>query len=1168
MSHPVLWPKSFFYPIGNSSAVCLTQNLLPEKSANVLLLGCGDPRNILYTLHVDPPIQRPVLDFTCVDVEPAVLARNVLLLTLIHDGFQNECIWNLFYHFKIDESSFSLLITQSKKLLNISKDLAAWQDSVYSSFLRFCSGYTLSQLRHYWELYVESESFPSAKHEQLFSCFICGFEERYHMGEVVRDASRSAGPFSIALLQILSDHFYHYWKTGIVSRATTDIAAATFINPTFVYSDSFTPSLVGDGCTVHYGSYPLQSFHLASTFFSSSATKEITEEMLVACAKLQFQEWCHTFEATLSSSPQTKVVIRFLAGDALAFCHTLSHLRNTSATTAGLYVSPWKGAELVLDGGDYDDNSCAPTSFNVIDTSNIADHVGLLNILIVTVPLLVQDSTSVLYTEILIKKARRSATTSNFIQLLCTDIPAFGLLFGISPTGNITQFTSNSQLHDILTGDAYRERIAWKVPYLADLTVSDGDVVVSSFPDTLALANVLFRIYQQMFADEETEGLLNHSRIAESIVHYNRGTFVALLALVKSKVQTEWTAVMENLIQLLQNDRKLILGTNNYQELCCQLYLRGVYCVEALDPQRAFVVEIVRRAGLFKGWEDVPPVVCLVLVVPRNKIKGLEDMHPRKLASPMFQCEVRGRTFHNIFSCVQAILGTLSIRGSGYDCEVSITEDAAGWSGTSPLVISVFVPAFNLVFDRTETRISLGLHSTPDSSRLALSGKLLGPMLTLFTADVKDKTAVHVVTNRPDRNKVVQLFSAGSTPIPASSQVSVAMGGNHVPSTITARRELHMNVGGTRNALAMAKVEHKQVSSSVIQVIINGEVEHRMVYPFPVDGVRAKVRIARKSRWIEIEAPVRQYPSFVPTDFAITSVLTRDRCPTVWNIHRVNLSLLPVIKVNRTDTSHEPNRQTSWIQPHLSATFYDREATSLKEKAVGDTLFRVKKTLYQLFVQAVEPNPKHIFYLSNNGSYTLIYLNELRMDLASHTLVADTCILSVTGLLGTNLELPRLPGIRFVISEDEISTWKHLLVAFTERCRTWSHSPTCRYAILGKVPVSVEPAENPLCGCGEGIDLGRVSEDPAWTELAPFMTRAAISPLFPIAYMETVDRRIQEYTVKISSNENTCAVCHKAALDNTKLLKCSGCKEVDYCGKECQVADWKRHKVVCKSKQR
>jgi Domain of unknown function (DUF4470) len=44
---------SFFYPIGNTPAVCLTQDLACDEKANVLLLGCGDVRNILFTTYSD-----------------------------------------------------------------------------------------------------------------------------------------------------------------------------------------------------------------------------------------------------------------------------------------------------------------------------------------------------------------------------------------------------------------------------------------------------------------------------------------------------------------------------------------------------------------------------------------------------------------------------------------------------------------------------------------------------------------------------------------------------------------------------------------------------------------------------------------------------------------------------------------------------------------------------------------------------------------------------------------------------------------------------------------------------------------------------------------------------------------------------------------------------------
>ncbi len=50
--YPLHWWKSpFFYPIGNSPPAHLTQDLAPEENAQILLLGCGDPRNILHTIH-------------------------------------------------------------------------------------------------------------------------------------------------------------------------------------------------------------------------------------------------------------------------------------------------------------------------------------------------------------------------------------------------------------------------------------------------------------------------------------------------------------------------------------------------------------------------------------------------------------------------------------------------------------------------------------------------------------------------------------------------------------------------------------------------------------------------------------------------------------------------------------------------------------------------------------------------------------------------------------------------------------------------------------------------------------------------------------------------------------------------------------------------------------
>ena len=62
----VFWPGStFFHPIGDTSAVDLTDTLTPEERAHVLLLGCGDPRNILFTVHSQRHDSKPTLESHC-----------------------------------------------------------------------------------------------------------------------------------------------------------------------------------------------------------------------------------------------------------------------------------------------------------------------------------------------------------------------------------------------------------------------------------------------------------------------------------------------------------------------------------------------------------------------------------------------------------------------------------------------------------------------------------------------------------------------------------------------------------------------------------------------------------------------------------------------------------------------------------------------------------------------------------------------------------------------------------------------------------------------------------------------------------------------------------------------------------------------------------------------
>lgn len=241
----------------------------------------------------------------------------MLLFTLIVDGHPTDKIWNIFYHFKIDKASLSLLIKQCKMLVRISEDLGSWSASPHSRFLRVCTKDTLLQLHRCWQRYAECETALKGRQATLAAAFSRECQTRFATTDILKSPSRSAGLFWMNTRHALSSNFKHYWATGTINANSS---SAKIMNPTFVYS------LTGEGCSVHYGTYPLQSFHLASAASSvPPGENDWGIEELIACATQQFGHWCRSFSASVSEQSRGRIRIRLFAGDAIQFCQTLHH---------------------------------------------------------------------------------------------------------------------------------------------------------------------------------------------------------------------------------------------------------------------------------------------------------------------------------------------------------------------------------------------------------------------------------------------------------------------------------------------------------------------------------------------------------------------------------------------------------------------------------------------------------------------------------------------------------------------------------------------------------------------------------------------------------------------------------------------------------------------------
>ena len=1124
-----------------------------------------------------------------------------MLFTLLIDdctATSPKDLWSPFYDFFVDAETFNLIQQQSRNLLESSRSLQSWAESKYGDIIRIVNSETLSILHRFWTQYSDSTNGTKKIFDQVQSRKQKTYHE-HHEKAISHDLARSSGAACPALKTVDPDseipkHARQFWAKGFLGPQAT--SNRCFSNPLFLYS-----SVSDRQFAVHESTDPRNGFHLVTSLAKLTPDSPYYQErrdgrgvldMASESAAIQFRAWCDSFRRLVQKSRNEKCTstllrIQFCVGDAIQLCIILNGLRQGFSGHPNRYSRPWSARPMILDGHGYTPNSvthAAPTTFNVIDISYLSDHVGFLNILPVAIPLLEQSPAATLYTSIALRMEQEEPYLLRDL-FRCTDVGSMCTLFGIAPTAYLSGLTTRAYCQDNPYNSTVlpvTNRMVWRLAAATDLTLA----AAKSYCDAEDLANLLYEVYVRMFPFEyrshiiPKEGTPLHRQPVEKGPYYTRASFATLLVFLKPRVISDWTEMMHHLLEFISSDQNLRDADRNGLDLIFHLHLTGAYTkfpftrsIQYLRSSTSTGVAPLwpypQGRGLFM-LENPPKVTAAVVTIPRKKIQAIRNkitevrdtwaLVPLPLNFVLHIRQTNGVDHH--FSSLQLIFGRLTVSTDGRNCVIE--DDPNGWYGSSDLHICAYVPTTALLA-ATPDEIDIAITINPEGILITILKDILGTELHVFRGNAFDDDHVFLFESLPGLTPPSPTsISCDSELLEMSTQMlevthpSLDPENRTLTTRMTLRRDKELEAlrdGGT--------VDYKQFSPCTVTVRICS-MSHNCSFPFPVASDGARLRIARKTGWVELIVPLVDPASsivclskrgvFYLKPFPI--VKCPDNTLLSWNLPSINFPQLPKI-----DTAGEGAK---WINTHLQQQMSAREFSLGARGLDSEPILAIKLAIYQMLLPTSDP----VFRLGTSPFY--FFISDLFIDLTSRSIVAEAYVLQ------------SIPGLNFFPTVDaqlrtgmmDTSMWAWALQAMAERCRDWNHTGSCEY-YKTKLPGSIENVAAPLCSCG----MGKVGEGflkrKAWRPFAKYVTRVAISPLFVAPWIEPT-RDIPDELIALKEKfsgiltgpesgvvsdqreKPKCRVCSKEA---TK--KCGKCKRVSYCSRDCQEKDWKYHKRSC-----
>lgn len=1109
------------------------------------------------------------------------LARNILFLSLVLDNAlerSSASLWNIYYHFYLDDNDLKILQCQARKLLDVSISAQSWQNGPYGQTLQFFDESTRSSVREIWKTYCSQDVAGPQKADHIFLERLKNAKNLAQkvVGEgSVLSAVRSVAPMAIKALSDVSAIYERYWKHGVLSWNESVLINSCRPNP--MIASSLTTTSV-----LHYGLDPCAGFHLALAYITCDKTPNFENltsqrsgpERMVQAAHLQLHTWAVAFR-----DYARHITICILVSDAFVACDTLKSddrrikRKPESENTHGM----------------------PHTHFNVIDTSNLIDHFGSLNLLPAVSPLLEETPQATIHSDLLIKQ--EGGLADNIARILHGDFATVALLLGLFPAAywtNTSTVAPEEEMFSEIFGEASKisknrdeqihMRLSWKHSPKAKINTHETPLYVSSG----SLSRVLYQIYKDMFGHESLEQTMKFAMKSGSLPKrysqpvYHRGSFVAFLSYIKTRINCDWPITIAETLNRIENDNCLFLGRMFLQELHTYLHLYGLHSSEfILHPEST--CETVPAQKSLGRWSSLPPILCVTLKMSTSQLQPFFDLSakPTELGTPFVHGVIRstesykGNAWENRFAAVQLCFGTLDTTEleDGLNSPPKINVDSQGWKSQSACFISFWAPTWVLLQQPEDAVIAFALQ--PNVPTIQTFVSLLGPDLIVYRTKQGDKANVFLSKDTPilsssEPGSVKGVLSIQKQPHrnedSQASALNVELSSDLRLDSMISR--LNVKPGTALEALRnKAHVSVSQLSPFALLVTISGSsdgFDFPVHFPVPILKSTTDLRIARTSAYIELVARVNsKLTSGLQQDELLG--LTYPGTLTPWGIPYVTIDLQPVIDLRQ---------HLEWLVTHVSFQMSEEER-KLREKYLKrpdpcpSARVNFKDSLFSLFMHftGLQGGKANIFGLNlpdGGGVHILIFVSELRLDLGSRTAFLDTAVLPLTHERVQNLHgfLSKLPSQKLcqvMVDMDELKLWHRMLPIFVERCRTWKHDDKCRGKYNRPSDTAWKKGKDPLCQCGRGKLPSDFNVDlPQWTVAKKHSVRAAISPLYFVSYVDKY--------YKPQFGFQGCAACGKnESEDGTKLSACGRCKRPRYCSKSCQTSDWPKHKKFCKA---